>query len=244
VAGCGMEGTSDGPAVESSFTQLRDIWGEGKVLYVTDVGTGSVRMITPLSGTVSFLAHLAQLYDSFGVHMKGQKPAKCSVGDAIPVLEKAAKFLNECSDNVQMVVGKKMVTNGPQGTVSNKTQVSTSMVASGLRRLQGIILDVNANYEASLELQSCLTCIVENLHAVTKMKHPTPPMLDHAREFGNSMRESLKRIAVWSVKYFTHPHSYYPVPEVGMKLANLSSTPSMAPLPGLWPVWVHQMSPS
>ena len=114
------------------------------------------------------------------------------------------------------------------GTVSNKTQVSTSMVASGSQNLENILVDINVNYQASLELQSCLTCVVENLHAVTKMKHPTPTMLDHARGVGNSMIESLKRIALWSVKYFTNSHSYYPGPELGMKLGSLSSMASLS----------------
>ena len=194
--------------MESSFTQLRDIWGIGKVIYITDIGTGSVRMITPLSGTVSFLFHLAQLYDCFGVHMKGEEPAKCSVGHAIPTVEKVSAFVDKCSDTVQKLLGKKMNTNGPHGTVSNKTQVSTSMVESGLQNLQNILVDINANYQASLKLQSCFTCVAENLHAATKMKRPTPTMLDHAKGFGNSMRESLKRIVLWSVKYFGNSHSY------------------------------------
>ena len=52
-------------------------------------------------------------------------------------------------------------------------------------------------------------------------------MLDHPRGFGNSMRESLKQIALWSVKYFTNSHSYYPVRELGMKLASLLSMASL-----------------
>ena len=127
--------------------------------------------------------------------MKGEEPAKCSVGHAIPTVEKVSAFLDKCSDTVQELLGKKMNTNGPQGTVSNKTQISISMVASGLQKLQNILVDISANYQAPLELQSCLTCVVEDLHEVTKMKHPTPTICSTSARFGgfgNSMREKLE----------------------------------------------------
>ena len=58
VAGSGSTGPSDGKDSDISFTQLHGIWHEGQVTYVTDAASGSVRMITPLAGTVKFLRHL------------------------------------------------------------------------------------------------------------------------------------------------------------------------------------------
>ena len=60
-------------------------------------------------------------------------------------VEKVSAFLDKYSDTVQELLENKMNTSGPQGTVSNKTQVSTSMVASGLQRLQNILVDISAN---------------------------------------------------------------------------------------------------
>ena len=77
---------------------------------------------------------------------------------------------------------------------------------------------------------SLLTTQVENFHAVSRMRRPTFSLLEYARDFGLITKESLKRTTKWAAKYFTHPSSYYPVPESMLSLAN---TPSMSSLPCL-----------
>ena len=47
-------------------------------------------------------------------------------------------------------------------------------------------------------------------------------------DFGTIAKESLKRVSKWAAKYFTHPASYYPVPQTGMLLGDLKF---MSPLP-------------
>ena len=42
------------------------------------------------------------------------------------------------------------------------------------------------------------------------------------------MRESIKRLTNWSVKYFTHRKSYYPVPELAMDLSTIAK---LTPIP-------------
>ena len=88
------------------------------------------------------------------------------------------------------------------------------MILHGLIRLESLLRDINPAFGQEVGLQSCMTSVVGNLHAVTKMKYPTPTVLDHARSFGNAMHESINRMCDWSVKYYTHPASYYPVPAV------------------------------
>ena len=41
------------------------------------------------------------------VHIKDEEPAKCSVGRAIPTVEKVSAFLDKCSDTVQVYSGRK-----------------------------------------------------------------------------------------------------------------------------------------
>ena len=38
-------------------------------------------------------------------------------------------------------------------------------------------------------------------------------------DFGTISEESLKRITKWKASYFTHPASYYPVPQTSMPLS-------------------------
>ena len=202
IAGCGSAGSSDGKASESSFTQLQAIWG-GEVLFVTDAATGSVHMITPLAGTVAFLRNLGLLFDSFGVHLKGQKPPAVSIRDAVSTLSIIVQFVEDCTMQVQKITRKKSPTNGPEGIISRRTQISTVMILHGLTRLGSLLHEISPAFGQEVGLQSCMTSAVENLHAVTKMKYPTPTVLDHARSFGSAMHESIKRMCAWSVKYYT-----------------------------------------
>ena len=61
------------------------------------------------------------------------------------------------------------VTNGPEGTIASKT--SLELVEKGLQRLDANFSELNPNFKFKSEV--CLTVQVENLHAVTHLKHPT-----------------------------------------------------------------------
>ena len=74
----------------------------------------------------------------------------------------------------------------------------------------------------AIKLQSLLILVVENLHTTMKMKHSAPSLLDYCRDFEKAMRESIKRITKWSVKYFTHQKSYYLIPQHTMDLSTIA----------------------
>ena len=80
----------------------------------------------------------------------------------------------------------------------------------------------------AIKLLSLLTLVVENLHATMKMKHSAPSLLDYCWDFEKAMRESIKRITNWSIKYFTHQKSYYPIPQHAM---DLSAITKLNPIP-------------
>ena len=118
--------------------------------------------------------------------------------------------------------------NGPQGTVSQKTQTSIELLMNGAKSLMSKVTNVNPNYKDTIDWKTLLTTIVENLHAVSHFKHETFDALQHATGFGTISKESLKRITKWGVKYFTHPSSYFPVPQTGMSFKDVRF---MTPLP-------------
>ncbi len=84
--------------------------------------------------------------------------------------------------------------NGPQGTISNKTQ---SSLHSGLERCR---YQMRKFPELSINMASLVTTVVENIQAVYRMKHETFTLLDYARDFSNIVKESLKHSTVWSIK--------------------------------------------
>ena len=101
-------------------------------------------------------------------------------------------------------------TNGPEGTVSKKTQVSLVLLEqAGMRRLQDNVKNINEEYLGDIDLRTLLTTLVENLHAVSHFKNETFTALQYAQDFGTISKESsLKRTTKWGAKYFTHEKSY------------------------------------
>ena len=73
-------------------------------------------------------------------------------------------------------------TNGPQETVSQKTQVSVSLLKKGMDRLYKKEMDVNPQLADDLLLETLLTTEAENLHAFSHFKHETFTVLTYAHD--------------------------------------------------------------
>ena len=99
-------------------------------------------------------------------------------------------------------------TNGPEGTVSKKTQVSLELLEQGMARLQNNLKSINEDYLGDVDLRTLLTTIVENLHAVSHFKNENFTALQYVRDFGTIAKESFKRTTKWSAKYFTLHSSF------------------------------------
>lgn len=63
--------------------------------------------------------------------------------------------------------------------------------------------------------------IIDNLLAVSHFKHETFDAFQYATDTVTTSKESLKRITKWVAKYFTHPSSYYPVPQTKMSFKDV-----------------------
>ena len=230
LLGSGQEGTSDGMGQTCSFTQVHGVCSINKTLVVSDLAAGTVKLVSGLSGTVRFLQVLGRLYDSFGI--QGQSTGKTQV--SLPDVVSNVSFVN---DNIKKTVSEvkqrhnmkeAIATNGPEGAVSNKTQVSLTPLEQGMRRRHDSIAATNNEYLEEVELYTLLTTVVESIHAVSHFKHETFTALQYSQDFGTTTKESLKRITKWGAKYFTHHKSYYPVPKTTMAFKSIKF---MQPLP-------------
>ena len=168
-----------------------------------------------------FLQVLGRLYNSFGI--QGQSTGKSQV--SLPDVASNVSFV---SDNIKKTISEvkqkhgmkeATATNGPEGTVSNKTQVSHQ--EQGMRRLHESIATTNNEYLEEVELSTLLTTVVENIHANSHFKHETFTALPYSQDFGTITKESLKRITKWGAKYFTHYKSYYHVPKTTMDFGSI-----------------------
>ena len=139
------------------------------------------------------------------------------------------KNVNELNNYLKSTVSKvkednnlkeTATTNGPQGTVSHKMQQSVHLLLRKLNRFLENINAIHSEYAKHIDWSTLLTTLVENLHAVYHFKHDTFSVLQYAMDFGAISKESLKQINKWKATYFTHPASYYPVPQTSIPFSS------------------------
>ena len=68
LMGTGKEGTNDGTGETCTFAQVHGICCLQNTIFVSGVAAGMVKIVSPLTGTVSFLQTLGKLYYSFGLN--------------------------------------------------------------------------------------------------------------------------------------------------------------------------------
>ena len=168
LVGSGHNSSSDGTQDSCSFKQIEGICSVDKNLFVTDVSAGKLKIVTSLSEKVSFLGILGYLYDTFGIHSKGMKPDGVSLKQAKENVTKIDSYVKDTVSKVKerFQLSETSATNGPQGNVSQKTQVSVSLLKKGIERLYKNVMDINPQFVDDLLLETLLTTVVENLHAV------------------------------------------------------------------------------
>ena len=82
LLGDGEEGQQDGMGETCRFVQVHGICSLEKTIFLIDVATGTIKLISGLSGRVSFLRTLGCLYDSFGIHAKGMRAERVTIKEA------------------------------------------------------------------------------------------------------------------------------------------------------------------
>ena len=177
--------------------------------FLTDAQTGAVKVLTTIEGTVEFLRYLGLLYKTLSIHLKHKKAQKISLDEAILKLETLDNFLKKTVENVMSIFEKPCKPSGATGTVSNQTLSSVRMILDGLRALEELLKELNANYK--IDLHTCLTLQVENLHAMGHFKEQFPTLLQYAQNLANTVYESIKRVVQWAAYYYTNDKYYYPV---------------------------------
>ncbi|CAC5359996.1 unnamed protein product [Mytilus coruscus] len=227
VTGTGQIGNDNGPCDKASFSQLFSLCTEMKNIFVCDAQTGCVKVISDMKGSVRFLTHLKLLYQAFGVHFKHQNVERANLEEAKDMVRRLSDYLHETIRSVQVILDTDRQRNGPDGTISSKILKSVDMIHSELGYLQSQITSVNSSIP--INMLSCLTVCVENLHALGHFKCQLPTMFEHARNLSNTVYEGIKRSVLWAAYYFTHPSSHYPIPENDMPLSSLSAMEHLKP---------------
>ena len=72
----------------------------------------------------------------------------------------------------------------------------------------------------NVNLLSCLTLDVEHFHSSTHFKSTMLYMQQYCRQFGSTVRESIKRISKWSAHCYTGKNWYQP-PDKAINLKDM-----------------------
>ena len=217
-AGNGANRHKEGLVEDSSFCLPCGIAVEfDSIVYVTDIDSNRVNMITSMSGTSEFLNAVGSLYDAFSIHTKGMKYDLQTLQEAYNLSKQCSDYLRRNETFVINTVKEKLPSSldGRNGCVATKTVESVHMVVSGLKRLMKITETYNYS---SINLLSCMTLDVEHFHSSTHIKADILSMEQYCRVFGTTLRESMKRLTQWAAHYFTAPSSWYPLPERSLEL--------------------------
>lgn len=123
---------------------------------------------------MSFLQTLGNLYDSFGIGAQTIDAVPLSLQDTMNV-SSVNEYIKSTVAKVKQHYNMKeaTATNGPEGTVLKKTQVSLELLEQGIRRLQNNLKSINEDYLGDVDLRTSLTTIVENLYAASHFKNET-----------------------------------------------------------------------
>ena len=189
------------------------------VVYVCDYKTGSIHQITILKQTASFLTVIRNLVDAFSVHEKHKKnetkllqDAIVLVSECLDIMQNNTHQMNESHENLP----KKL--NGPEGSISAKTLDSIKILDWGLNQLER---NMQIFEYTDVNLLSCMTLDIEHLHSTFNRKHCEETMLQYARSFSTSIKESVKSLVAWSAYYFTRSATWYPLPVNTLQLRDV-----------------------
>ena len=129
MIGNGSNNATDGTQNTYVFARLHGICSFAKVLFVTDVAARAVKIVTGLCGTISFLKMLGSLHDTLGIQSKGASVKPVSLKMAKTNTTKITKYVQDTVAKIKGSYNMKdsAVTNGPEGTVSTKTQASFAL---------------------------------------------------------------------------------------------------------------------
>ena len=83
LMGTGKEGTNDGSGETCTFVQVHGICCLQNIIFVSDVAARMVKIVSPLTGSVSFFQTLGKLYGSFGIGAQTVDAVSLSLQDAV-----------------------------------------------------------------------------------------------------------------------------------------------------------------
>ena len=125
------------PKIHAPFYRSKESCALDRTPLVTVNAAGGVKVVTSLSGTINFLKNLGLLYDIFGIYGEETGVEEVFLRKAVECMSNIDSFIQGSVKNVKQrfKICNTRANNGPQGTVSQKTKLSFSLLKKGIDRL-------------------------------------------------------------------------------------------------------------
>ena len=136
IAGSGADKSRDGSSLAASLSQPTALCVEGKSIFVVDTTVGAIKLITATNSLCKFLELLHSLCRMFGVHLRGIKAECRTIEEATSSLSELSSLMDLWIDQVQGKMGRKSATQGPQKTISAKSQRIVEILIQSLSSMK------------------------------------------------------------------------------------------------------------
>ena len=193
------------------------------------MGVNAVSLISSVKPLYLASEQYVKLFDAFGVHAD-QKYAKAT--DALKVLEDCIEYYRKCQSEISRELFNLPPEKKPDGSFGSPSTETVTSLQMVRQSLQGALV-IFPNLKI---ITKALTKQVnEHLYAKAMDLGVNQALgcLDFAINFPSIVDEVMKRITKLPFLFYTHPSSYYEIPEDFVKFEDMSAIPKSphAPLP-------------
>lgn len=204
--GNGSTGNKDG--IEANFQQPAGLCVEQNTVFVTDIATGTVKIVIDSAPLVQFLEMLHTFHHSIDVTLNDKKTTD-EFQERITYLEGVHNYILKCNAQIKSATGTTKTLQGPEGACTAQSISDLEMMIQCMKNVLSFIRKYQPNYEEKLHIKSFLTLVVENLFSEMRQGNDMPLVLQFCQKFQFCTRELLKRITSCSFIYYTGRPSYY-----------------------------------
>lgn len=222
-AGNGIAARRYGLSTTASFGQPSSIVSDGNSLLVCDTGVNAVSLVSSIKPLYLACKQYGTLFDVFGVHADTKYVKAC---DALQTLTDVIQFYEKCQSDIRDMFNlppeKKL--DGSLGSPASDTIASLTMVLQSVQRVVTKFPTIDVTTKA------LTTQVNEHLFAKARELglNEAVGCLDFAINFPSIVEEVMKRITRLPFIFYTHPKSYYEIPQDFIKFEDLPAIPKPA----------------
>ena len=208
----GRLASTDGFSASCAHAQPGPLCAEEKTVYVCDMASSSVRLISDVSTLIKYHHSITQVYKAFSIHSeKHGFRETCTPDIAVQQLKDACNTYRSMMDGIHQVTNNPhLKPNGPHGCLPFVTIEMFEDLTCNMSALCQLIASVNPAYQVQTSALLSVPC--EHHFATMRARYAMPTILQYCELLNTVIDETMKRLTISDYKYYTSKESYYPKP--------------------------------